>query len=98
MCEVVTDRIRAVLAVPELLMFPPEVNTIMLCRQAGDSAPCLLVRMSNCPHLTLLIEPFNEILSKYSKHPRTWSSFKNGLGQEGCEVQQHPLPAVQGQV
>lgn len=86
------------LAVPELLMFPPEVSTIVLYRQAGESAPCFLVRLSNCPQLTLLTEPLDETLSKYSKHPSTWSSFKNGLGQEGCEVQQHPLPVVQGQV
>lgn len=56
-------------------------------------------------HLTacssLLIEPVNETLSKYSKYPSTCSSFKNCLWQEGCEAceaTQHPFPVVQGQV
>lgn len=41
-------------------------------------------------HLTacssLLIEPLDETLSKYSKYPSTCSSFKNCLWQEGCEA------------
>lgn len=82
----VCDGIKDIPVTPELLIFPPKINITVLSRQTTALASCFIIRISNCLKLCSLIKQPDEILSKYSKYPSTWSSFKNCLWQEGCEV------------
>lgn len=80
----VYGRIRDILVTPEFIF--PKINITMLFRYATGLALYLIIGVSNIPKLHLLIKESDEILSKYSKYPSKWSSFKNCLWQEGCEV------------
>lgn len=45
------DRIRGALVIPELLPFPPVINTAISSRQTSGLALCFLTRTSHCLQL-----------------------------------------------